>query len=965
MDYAYNFDKIIEIDGGLKYFHEVLPQSIGFEKKGFDLVAGVKSNAIKLSKSKGIWYYKDFKSGETAINAVNYICKEQNVEFIDALKHLYSLYNLSCDTVALNKPILKFSATDEPIGFFKVEFADSIMGLKNIAPFASEAIANEYNFKSILSYSTVTLKKNTTSRLQKTIIATEKYPIYGYEQEGFVKIYEPKANMNKNKDGERVDPYAMKHHILGTKPTRHIYGLERLISEVDLPALKRIKYELKQNPSKSLKESLLSQLSELQLDSVIICSGGSDGLNVASLGYDVIWMNSETEQIYSDEYYLLQTICKNVYNIPDLDTTGVEMAVKLGLNFLEIKSIWLPEHLKETNQKDIADWVRARSSFNFETVVAEFSKLKKNALEFKFWSWLDSSRGGAYSLDNVCMNYFLKHNGFYKYVEDPENTDEEIKFIHQKKNVITKVQPSDVKDFVSKWLIENAIDRKIQNMVLRSSYFSKKALLDLPKKEINTKSGTRTSQMYYYKNKSIIITKDSIAEKPYLPTDNMVWDTSILKRQIKLQSPHFSISKDISGNWDIEIMKKDCTYFNILINTSRMFWQKELEDNFKGKDAKTKEAYHNANRFNIAGSGLSEEEIAIQKLQLINKIFCIGYLLHQYKDAAKTYYVFAMDAKKGDKIADANGGSAKSLTISTLEKIVPNWHTIDGRQDQNKATFLMSGVTKNTPIIFTDDASQFWNHNPVFNQITGQTEANQKGGKIFKLSFTESPKQVCASNYVPNDLNKSFLRRLLLCQYSDYYHSDGKEYESSRSVKDDFNGATLWDETYGLEDWNNDDNFWMQCVQFYLSQADKIDPPKENLVVRNLMQKIGDVQLKWCNDFFTEENLNVYIHTDDVQDDYKRAAGKTAKATAKMTEGIEEWCEYMSYLSKKSYVLEGKKKAITNTVTGKRNSIYHFFINTTGTPVTKDTDLFEQTVATPLQQERQLDPNKKIDDLPF
>ena len=39
------------------------------------------------------------------------------------------------------------------------------------------------------------------------------------------------------------------------------------------------------------------KLNELKLEYVLIATGGSDGINLASLGYRVIWFNSESEQI--------------------------------------------------------------------------------------------------------------------------------------------------------------------------------------------------------------------------------------------------------------------------------------------------------------------------------------------------------------------------------------------------------------------------------------------------------------------------------------------------------------------------------------------------------------------------------------------------------------------------------------------------------------------------------------------
>ena len=77
--------------------------------------------------------------------------------------------------------------------------------------------------------------------------------------------------------------------------------------------------DLKTVRNSETKKDLLAQLDKLKLETVIIATGGTDGINIASLGYDVIWFNSETEVINSQEYYELSQIAKNIYYIPDLD----------------------------------------------------------------------------------------------------------------------------------------------------------------------------------------------------------------------------------------------------------------------------------------------------------------------------------------------------------------------------------------------------------------------------------------------------------------------------------------------------------------------------------------------------------------------------------------------------------------------------------------------------------------------
>ena len=52
---------------------------------------------------------------------------------------------------------------------------------------------------------------------------------------------------------------------------------------------------------------------------VIICSDDRDALNVASLGYYVIWLNSETATLTSDSYQEITKYCYELYNLPDID----------------------------------------------------------------------------------------------------------------------------------------------------------------------------------------------------------------------------------------------------------------------------------------------------------------------------------------------------------------------------------------------------------------------------------------------------------------------------------------------------------------------------------------------------------------------------------------------------------------------------------------------------------------------
>jgi hypothetical protein len=100
-----------------------------------------------------------------------------------------------------------------------------------------------------------------------------------------------------------------------------------------------------------------------KLGEIIRASGERDALNVAGLGYNVIWFNSESESISPKLYGELTKMADDIYNLPDIDATGKKQAVKLGLQYLDLKTIWLPEKLSTYKdhrgkpRKDFRDYV--------------------------------------------------------------------------------------------------------------------------------------------------------------------------------------------------------------------------------------------------------------------------------------------------------------------------------------------------------------------------------------------------------------------------------------------------------------------------------------------------------------------------------------------------------------------------------------------------------------------------------
>ena len=933
-------------NGGLDYIQEVYPQSRGLEnkKKGFK-IRNEHTGSAMLYDEKGVFYVKDFGDSNKAMNAIDLCMQEENLKFIEALQFLYQHAGLEAASLQQFKAIREHKATDLDSKHYEVTYFDAPIHTTVFAPFLDESTCNDYNLRSVESYEYVTFRKDaagnaTADKILNTVVATDNYPIFAFVEDSFIKIYEPKNDK------------AYRFRFFGTKPARFIYGWQRLFDSVDVELIKDLRRRIKDAGDEAkYKKTLQAELDELLLDNVIIASGGSDGLNIASLGYDVIWFNNETEQISYKEYQELKSICKEIYNLPDIDSTGIRQGVKIGLEHLDMKTIWLPEKLKESNKKDFRDWISNYKHLGLEKTQDAFAGLMKLAMEFRWWRW--NKKTATYKYNYVSLLYFLEHQGFFafnmKHKNQQKGTSNYI-FIKIDGNIVREVTAPEIKTFVQRWLRDNQVNLEVLNMVISSQFLNDKSLLSLPCKEIDFSVATQKDQLFFFNNKTVRISGSSIETVDQDKLKNFTWLDKVIKHDIKLKEPQFTIAKDASGNWDIELIEKNNMFLNYLINASRIHWRNELETPFNGKSEKLKTDYHNNNRFNIAGPNLTIDEKHEQKQHLINKIYAIGYMLHSYKDDAKPWCVYVMDNKIPDVISESHGGSGKSFGISKILQHLKNSFYMEGRNSRLLDNqFVYDGVDEDTDFIFVDDAHYSLNFGFFFSPLTGSLRVNPKHGKSFEIPFEHSPKIGITTNFVPANLDPSTLRRLLFMVYSDYYHEKNHEYQETRQITDDFGGKKMFKEDFTKEDYNLFYNFCLQALQFYLSCNEKINAPDGNVKKRNLMQMMGDNFFEWAKGYFGDDKLNAYIPRKDAQEDYKSFVGGKTMSVNKQKIALDAFCKINGWQFN-PIELQGSDKTIKKPITdynGKRQIVEHYYINTTGAAVVPiDDDPFATNVAT-------------------
>lgn len=718
--------------------------------------------------------------------------------------------------------------------------------------------------------------------------STENYPIFMREcvtDEGktFYKIYEP---LNPDK-GFRFT-YAPK----GVKPAKFINGFREL--EVAIMQI---------NAGNEPEDKPIEKIPE-----AYICSGERDAICCLSMGGHPLWFNSETYDLSEEEYHQIMDKVQVLYNIPDIDSTGRKKGEQLALRYMDIKTIWLPETLatyrdnRGKARKDLRDWMeifRKKSDFN---------SLKKLALHAKFWEQVSNAKTGKkeYSISSIRLYYFLQLQGFHALHDDDSDA---CRYIRIDGNIVSPVRARDVRKFVREWAEKNFLSEQVRNLIVTSMKFSESSLENLKEVSLDFTNYTPTTQTFFFKNCAIVVSGSEITEykKGDSVYDRFVWEENVIPHNVKVLPPLFTVERD---DTDFNITINDSTsspFFGYLINSSRLYWRKEMEQRFLVEGETTEalarmEDYKYFHKFCLDGDGLSEEEIAEQKLCLLNKLFTIGYMLHHYKSPSRPWAPIAMDNKIGDQ-GECNGRSGKSFLFKTLSMFMKS-DTLSGRNPKlMENPHVFERVNKDTDMVLIDDCAQYLPMGLFYDLITSDMTVNPKNNRSFSIPFKYSPKFAFSTNFVPADFDSSSVARSLYVVFSDYYHemSDQNDYRETRKIADDF-GGDLYDDSYSDEKWNADINVLLQCEKFYLSLINtniKIQPPMDNIVHRKNLQDMGANFQDWAEFYFApgSKNLDTEIVRREALDNYCIYAHINRITTQAFTKKLKAYCAAAEHIA--------------------------------------------------------------------
>lgn len=790
-----------------------------------------------------------------------------------------------------------------------------------------------FNCRAVESYEYCGTSKKLNRDVVHQFIATEHYPMFVFDYGDFKKLYKPHDKEKKNR-----------FVYVGNKPKEYVYGLKQL---------KELRNETSEffNEEKGENETPPEKPNAVVRD-LFRCSGESDALNLASLGFHVYWLNSESADYPAGTYQELDGLCENHYQIMDTDLTGKQQALKIALKHIKLFTIELPDYLRYKTDfrgnpcKDLKDFINTSGS-DQDATRHNFVVLKRRAKPMQFWEKkIEETKSGAqkvtYNINLEFYYFFLQAHGFY--VMDSK--------YHRRANYcyckidgkkVQLIAPDDIKKmakrFTKDWIrSKNLMDEiAILNKINSSNQISEANLQEIAHIEPNFKNYDRNTEVMNFKNGSIRINADGIEKIKHEDLPNFILaDFEINRKKVNhlldhnitlVKEPAIEINpsekyKELTESlekaktdgerelinyeisrlpdidrYQVKINDTDFVFAKFLKDLAHIHWRKELEKKQPLTDTEKKE----------------------QNLLLANLMFTLGYQCSEYKDPSKPWLSLLQDLKISD-VGQSSGRSGKSLLTRAISEIRPTYY-IGGRKldDKNQYNFLYDGYTEFHNNIEVDDFAEYGDFNFFYTQITGKREINSKNISQDVLDYQDSGKMLISTNFEIPNMHSSTLARLLNCGVSDYYHESTKhnDYLETRTPQTKF-GKLLFND-FDTDEWNRFYNFIAYCIQL-TKRFYKIQPPMANLEKRQALREMtrglgrDNEFFSWANNYFipkpeTEAETevaptaqgwyNCLVKKEDAFNDFlEHYLTSTQKGKYKSTQfkrALIAYCEYYGY----------------------------------------------------------------------
>jgi hypothetical protein len=965
-------DKIYDATAqGLDVFKHYFPgEDLTNPKHKFKERKDENTPSAQVSLYKGRWRITDFgnQSEINSLDAVAYVIYREQLMYIDALRFIEQvIIRHEVDSSGFKKPVYAAEYSWREVGptdkkgetTFVFKTHPSAEDLAAIGRYVTAELLEDFSMKAAESYSLCSYSDKYKRDIVHTFKSTPDYPIFVLDCGKFKKIYKP------NEPDKRY-----RFSYAGQKPTNYIFGLDRL---------KRADNEFVDEDSGEYNYEG-SEHKTPHIRDLIRCSGESDALNVASLGYHVYWLNSESANLERDQFQQLDDMCENHYQLMDLDDTGRKMAMEFAHKHMNLYTIQLPDWLKLKRDwrgnpcKDIKDFINISGDDQDDTA-HHFGVLKRRSFQMKFWKKkveeVKGSKVVNYNIDLENYYYFLESHGFYV-TDSKYHRKAGYCYTRIDGKVVELINPEQIKKIVKRftknWIrSKNLMDEvAILNKINASNQISENNLQELREIELNFRNHKKGLEWLHFKNGSLRITAELIEKVKHDDVPNYILGkleinddiiSHLIDKNIRVEkTPAIEIKPTTAygllldklkaattttereninvelanfpelDRYEVVINDEEFIYVRFLKDLAHIYWRKELEEKQE----------------------LTNEEKKEQNLLLANLMFVMGYMTSEYKNPGKPWLVFLQDLKISD-IGKSSGRSGKSLITMGMGKTRPSFYIGARRKDiTEKTEFIYDGYTRHHNFIEIDDLYEFAEFDFFYTQVTGKREVNSKHISKQILDYDESGKMIISSNFELQKTDNSTIARLLNSGVSDYYHEKTKynDYRETRSPLTKY-GKMLFDE-FTDEEWIKFYNFMAYCIQLQM-RFFKIQPPMANLEKRQLRRLMthgvsrDEEFFKWANSYFIippdprpefspAENgyYNVLIVRENAFANFKNTLTDLQQRKFKapqFRQSLEAWCEYYEYELNPLKLCTGKnatdERRILKTIDSKTTECFY------------------------------------------
>ncbi|MGY0037673.1 hypothetical protein [Pedobacter sp. NJ-S-72] len=241
-------------------------------------------------------------------------------------------------------------------------------------------------------------------------------------------------------------------------------------------------------------------------------------------------MNSETAKLQPWHYAAIAKITDDIYQLQDIDDTGKASAHEIAMQYLDIRTVDLPEELKGKMDRRYNPCKDLRDYFNHYSYYA-FKELLKNSWPYRFWEMepiyegrgAERSRvGSKYVFDDVQAYNFLSKNGFFRLLVEGEK--QEYIYVQLDGNIVRETKPNKVKNFIHEFLKNRQFQKELRNTIYRTTRLSEASLSNLPETELDFTDHDDKKQLLFFNNGCLEVSGTGLKHHTAGALKNYVWE---------------------------------------------------------------------------------------------------------------------------------------------------------------------------------------------------------------------------------------------------------------------------------------------------------------------------------------------------------------------------------------------------------------------------------------------------------